>query len=73
MVVPAADEHALAVALAGYVRDPDRVYTEGAAARRRAAENYSLSQSAQRYLALADELVVGSRGGRVVYRARTPR
>jgi glycosyltransferase involved in cell wall biosynthesis len=72
MVVPAADEHALAAALAGYVRDPDRVYTEGAAARRRATENYSLTQSAQRYLALADELVVGSRGSRVVYRARTP-
>jgi glycosyltransferase involved in cell wall biosynthesis len=73
MVVPAADDRALAAALAAYASDPDRVHTEGAAARRRAAENYSLTQSAQRYLALADELVGRPRSGRIAYRAGRPR
>jgi glycosyltransferase involved in cell wall biosynthesis len=71
-VVPAADDRALADALAAYACDPDRVHAEGAAARRRATENYSLTQSAQRYLALADELVAALRSGRVVRRARPP-
>jgi glycosyltransferase involved in cell wall biosynthesis len=61
-VVPGASDSALAAAVSYYVHDPARVHTEGAAARRRAVANYSLLRSAQRYLALADELLGGPAG-----------
>jgi glycosyltransferase involved in cell wall biosynthesis len=60
--VPGASDSALAAAVSYYVHDPARVHTEGAAARRRAVANYSLLRSAQRYLALADELLGGPAG-----------
>jgi glycosyltransferase involved in cell wall biosynthesis len=55
-VVAAGDDTALAEALAGYLRRPQKVVLHGAAAHRRAAD-YSLAACAQKYAALASDLV----------------
>jgi glycosyltransferase involved in cell wall biosynthesis len=61
-VVPAGNEHALATVLLDYVRNRSRIDSEGAAAHQRASADYSLARAAEKYLALADELLVASRG-----------
>jgi glycosyltransferase involved in cell wall biosynthesis len=59
-IVPAGDEAALAAALAEYQGDPERVASHGAAARQRAVANYSLTNTARQFVALATDLLDSS-------------
>lgn len=59
-IVPAGDEAALAAALADYQGDPERVVSHGTAARQRAVADYSLTNTARQFVALATDLLDGS-------------
>jgi glycosyltransferase involved in cell wall biosynthesis len=61
-IVPAGNERVLATVLLDYIRNGSRIRSEGAAAHRRASADYSLVQAAEKYLGLADELLVAARG-----------
>lgn len=56
-LVPPSDPQALAEALIGYVREPQRLQDHAEAARRRALEVFSLEQMLGRYTELYDELL----------------
>jgi glycosyltransferase involved in cell wall biosynthesis len=55
LLVPSADEHALAEALARLLRDPAEIARLGEAARRRAHERFSLETQVLRLAALVEE------------------
>ena len=56
-LVPAADSLAIAKALEHYLRDPARRKTEGAAARKRAVERFSITAMVESYLSVYDRLL----------------
>jgi len=58
VVVPAGDATALAGAIAYYALSPDRVSVHGRAAREHAERSYSLERCAERFLELAEALLV---------------
>jgi sugar transferase (PEP-CTERM/EpsH1 system associated) len=68
-LVPSGNPEALAGALAAYIRDPDRRREEGAGARRRAEQRFSINAMVAGYLSAYDAALSGTRAAAAVGRA----
>jgi sugar transferase (PEP-CTERM/EpsH1 system associated) len=68
-LVPSESPEALAGALSGYICDPDRRREEGAFARRRAEERFSINAMVAGYLSAYDAALAGTRSAGVDGRA----